>query len=144
MGRAPITHNLIIPSATRHLAEVRRFVVAHAQQAEVNEQLIEALRLAVDEACTNVIKHAYKGDPNEEVSLTMTIESTHIIVQIQDRGRPFDQEAYRRPNVLRLSRERKSGGLGVDIIRRLMDKVEYLSKDDINEIKLTKFLHQSS
>jgi len=103
---------------------------------------VEALRLAVDEACTNIIEHAYQGNSENEVDLSMTIEATRIVVQIRDRGRPFNRKAYQRPNVLELSRNRKSGGLGVDIIRRLMDRVEYITEGDVNEIRLTKFLNR--
>ncbi len=139
MGRASVTHTLVVPSETRQLAQVRNFVVKHARQANVGETHIEALRLAIDEACANVIEHAYQGNPDEEVHLVMTIESTRVVVQIRDRGRPFDRAAYRRPNVMELSRKRKSGGLGVDIIRRLMDEVEYLNRGGTNEIRFVRF-----
>lgn len=139
MDRASITHTLVVPSETRQLVQVRKFVVKHTRQADVEEKHIEALRLAIDEACTNVIKHAYQGNPNEEVSLAITIEPTHVTVRIRDWGIPFDQATYRRPNVMELSRERRSGGLGVDIIRRLMDEVEYRNEKGTNEITMTKF-----
>ena len=134
------THTLIVPSETRYLAKVRRFVVKHARQSGVREEYIESLRLAVDEACANVIEHAYRGNPEEEVDLCMTIEPHRVVVRIRDHGQPFDRKAYRRPNVVELSRKRKSGGLGVDIIRRLMDEVEYRTEGEGNEIRLIKFL----
>ncbi|MCY4160051.1 MAG: ATP-binding protein [Bacteroidetes bacterium] len=140
MDRASITHTLIVPSATRHLIKVRKFVVESARQAGVNETHIEALQLAVDEACANIIEHAYQGNSANKVNLTMTIEATRVIVRIRDHGRSFDRRAYQRPDVVELSRNRKSGGLGVDIIRRLMDHVEYFSEDGVNEITLIKLL----
>ena len=139
MGRASITHTLVVPSETRQLAKVRNFVVKHARQANVGETHIEALRLAIDEACANVIEHAYQGNPEKEVSLAITIEPTRVVVQIRDHGRPFDRTTYQRPNVMELSRKRKSGGLGVDIIRRLMDEVQYLNHGDTNEIRFVRF-----
>lgn len=139
MGQASATFTLVVPSQTRHLARVRNFVARHARQASVKEEYIGALRRAVDEACANIIEHAYKGNPNHEVNLAMTIDPTRVVVRIRDSGLPFDQNAYQRPNVLKLSRERKSGGLGVDIIRRLMDRVEYIHDGDMNEIRLIKF-----
>lgn len=139
MGRASITHTLVVPSETRQLAKVRNFVVKHARQANVGETHIEALRLAIDEACANVIEHAYQGNPSKEVSLAITIEPTRVVVQIRDHGRPFDRTTYQRPNVMELSRKRKSGGLGVDIIRRLMDEVQYLNHGDTNEIRFVRF-----
>ncbi len=143
MGQASITHTLVVPSSTRHLARVRRFVHKHARMAEMNEQHAGHLQMAVDEACANIIEHAYRGDPNEKVNLTLTINPDSIVVLIRDRGRSFDLDTYRRPNVVELSRKRKSGGLGVDMIRRVMDEVEYFHGDGFNEIRLVKFLHSS-
>lgn len=139
MDQASITYTLVVPSDTRQLAQVRNFVTKYARQANVAEEHIDALRLAIDEACTNVIKHAYQGNPGKEVHLAMTIEPTRVIVRIRDHGRPFDRTAYRRPDVRELTRKRKSGGLGVDIIRRLMDKVEYHNQEGANEIRFIRF-----
>ena len=141
MGAASITHTLVVPSATSYLAKVREFVAKHARQAGVHEDHINVLRLAIDEACANVIEHAYEGNPNQDVNLTLTFESERVVVRIRDRGRPFDHKSYKRPNVVELSRNRNSGGLGVDIIRRLMDTVEYTNEGGINEIRLIKYLH---
>ncbi|MCY4233991.1 MAG: ATP-binding protein [Bacteroidetes bacterium] len=134
----PVRHTLVIPSATRYLSKVRKFISTHALNANLSDEAISELRLAVDEACSNVIEHAYQGKPNEKIHLTMTIETTRIIVQIRDRGFAFNENTYQKPNLIKLSRNRKSGGFGVDIIRRLMDQVEYHTNGEINEIKLIK------
>ena len=144
MGGISTTHTLVIPSATRYLAKVRRFITVHARQAKIREKYLKEVRLAVDEACSNVIEHAYQGKADEKLQITFTIHPTQVIICIRDRGLPFDEEAYRQPNVVELSRKRKSGGLGVDIIRRLMDHVEYSTEGNRNEIKLIKRIHNSS
>lgn len=136
-------HTLTIPSATRCLRKVRKFVTQHAQQAKLTEKHISALILAVDEACANVIEHAYQQDPDNELTITITIESTRVVVNIRDHGLPFNREGYQRPNVVELSRKRRSGGLGVDIMRRMMDKVEYSAHENMNEVRLIKFIRQS-
>ncbi len=143
MGQASITHTLVVPSSTRHLAQVRKFVYKHARTAEMNEKHAGHLQMAVDEACANIIEHAYQGDPNEKVNLTLTIHPDSIVVRIRDQGLSFDLDAYCRPNVMELTRKRKSGGLGVDMIQKVMDKVEYLHGDGFNEIRLVKFLRRS-
>ncbi len=144
MGCTHDRHTLVIPSATRYLTKVRKFISTHARKAKISEASIVDLRLAVDEACSNVIEHAYQGDSNEKLHLTLTVEPSRVIVQIRDRGRAFNEDRYQQPNVVELSRNRKSGGLGVDIIRRLMDQVEYHTDGDINEIKLVKLIRTRS
>ena len=138
MPASKVEHTLVVPSHTRHLGTVRRFVERHAAKAELPEDAIHALRLSVDEACTNIIEHAYDGRGDEQVDIAMSVEPDRVVVCIRDRGRAFDVRSYVEPDVLRLSRQRKAGGLGVNIIRKLMDFVEYRSDGSVNEIRLTK------
>ncbi len=132
-------HTLAIPSATRYLKDVRRFILRHARKAQLPDDAIEALQLAVDEACTNIIEHAYGGSTKHKVDIAIIVDPTRVMVRIRDRGQPFDQQSYIAPNVVALTRQGQAGGLGVHIIRKLMDQVEYLSEGRTNEIRLTKY-----
>ena len=132
-------HTLAIPSATRYLKDVRRFIVRHAQKAQLPEDAVEALQLAVDEACTNIIEHAYGGSTKHKVDIAIIVDPARFVVRIRDRGQPFDQKSYVAPDVLALTRRGQAGGLGVQMIRELMDQVEYLSEGPTNEIRLIKY-----
>lgn len=132
-------HTLAIPSATRYLKNVRRFIVRHAQKAQLPDDAVEALQLAVDEACTNIIEHAYGGSTKHKVDIAIIVDSTQFVVRIRDQGQPFDQQAYVAPDVIALTHRGQAGGLGVHMIRELMDQVEYMSKGPTNEIKLIKY-----
>ncbi|MFQ5571149.1 MAG: ATP-binding protein [Rhodothermales bacterium] len=132
-------HTLAIPSSTRYLEDVRRFVVMHAQEADFPEDAVEHFKIAVDEACTNVIEHAYGGQSDREVDIAIIIDADKFTIRIRDKGLPFDQSTYQEPDLLELTRHRKGGGLGVHIIRRLMDRVEYRKRGRVNEIRLTKY-----
>ena len=136
-------HTLAIPSSTRYLEDVRRFVVMHAQEADFPEDAVEQFKIAVDEACTNVIEHAYGGQANYEVDIAIIIDADRFTVRIRDEGVPFDQSNYHEPDLLKLVSRRKKGGLGVHIIRRLMDRVEYRTRGQINEIRMTKYRNSS-
>ena len=68
-------HTLAIPSSTRYLEDVRNFVVLHAQEADFPEDAVEQFKIAVDEACTNVIEHAYGGQTDHEVDILCRINS---------------------------------------------------------------------
>ena len=136
-------HTLAIPSSTRYLKDVRRFVVLHAQEADFPEDAVEQFKIAVDEACTNIIEHAYGGQANHEVYIAIIIDTDRFTVRIRDEGLPFDRSTYHEPDLLKLASKRKKGGLGVHIIRRLMDRVEYRTRGQINEIRLTKYRNSS-
>jgi serine/threonine-protein kinase RsbW len=136
-------HTKTIPSSTRYLDDVRQFVVRYAQHAHLTEDVVEQFKIAVDEACTNVIEHAYKGRENHEVDITIIIDPDRFTVRIRDEGEPFDQSNYHKPNLKELARERRKGGLGVHIIRSLMDQVEYKTRGHVNEIRMTKYRNNS-
>lgn len=130
---------MTIPSSTRHLGEVRRFVEQHAQEAALPEDVVEQLRMAVDEACSNVIEHAYDGDEDCEINVAVIVAPDRFTIRIRDKGRPFRPQAYRPPDVKRFVQQRRSGGLGVHLMRQLMDRVEYHTRGAVNEVRLIKY-----
>lgn len=136
---AKSVHTLSIPSSTRYLERVRRFVETHVRTASLADEAIEQFKIAVDEACTNVIKHAYRGDDSQQIDVAVIVEDDRVTVRIRDAGRSFQQEFYTRPDIFELAEHRRAGGFGVHIMRSLMDRVEYSSRGNTNEVRLTKF-----
>ncbi len=134
------THKLTIPSSTRYLEDVRRFIETYTVQAGFNSESVEQFKVAVDEACTNVIKHAYSGDGSYEVDIKIIVESDRCTICICDEGVAFRPKEYNEPDIFELAKRRQAGGFGVHIMRRLMDHVEYSSQGKVNEVRLTKYL----
>lgn len=132
-------HKLTIPSSTRFLDDVRRFVERHAQAAEFSEDDVARFKLAVDEACTNVIEHAYADEENHEIDVAIIIDSDRLTIRIRDRGRAFNEDSYSPPDIFEYVRRRRGGGLGVHLMHQLMDQVEYKSRGRVNEVHLTKY-----
>jgi serine/threonine-protein kinase RsbW len=137
---ASTTHKLTVPSSTRYLEDVRDFVTGHAAEAGFSPDVIEQLKIAVDEACTNVIKHAYKGDGEKVIDLAVIITNDKFVIRLRDRGVSFSPTDYEEPNLIELAKRRRSGGLGVHIMNRLMDRVEYRTHGGVNECCLVKYL----
>lgn len=137
MARSIYTRSF--PSSTRHLDDVRRFVEAHALEAHLPETTVEQFKIAVDEACTNVIKHAYRGEEDHAFAVAVIIDDDRFTVRIRDEGTAFQQHLYREPDIFEAARRRRAGGFGVHIMHRLMDQVEYRSQGDFNEVSLTKY-----
>ncbi len=133
------TYRITIPAATRYLTAVRRFVAIHAREAGFSEAEIDRIRLAVDEACTNAIKHAYKGNERGliDVIIRVTPEKFHIIVR--DRGPGFNPSDYQAPDIRRSVRHRKGGGYGIHLMYSLMDEVYFRRKKRLNEVHLIKY-----
>ena len=78
-------HTLSVDSSTKHLSEVRDFVAAYAQKFGLTEKEISEIRLAVDEAYTNIIKHAYKNSPSNPVKIEVGTDSKNMDIYFRRR-----------------------------------------------------------
>ena len=83
---------LTIPSTTLKLSDVRAFVEKHARDYGFSADVVDQMSLAVDEACTNVIRHAYRGRKAGPVDIRIIEEADRFIVTIRDEGDSFDVE----------------------------------------------------
>lgn len=132
-----------IPSKTAKLLEIREFVSAEARSFGFPDEEISNIALAVDEACTNIIRHAYQNDPNHEIAVTVETAKDRFEVSIVDDGRKFDPAVLKPLDLKSHLTHYRRGGLGVYLMRTLMDKVEYKTLGgEKNEVRLTKFVNR--
>ena len=133
---------LKIPSVTENLQMIREFVLKIAAKAGFKEETQEQIALAVDEACTNVIKHAHHHDARRLMDIQIQIDANKMKITITDKGRGFDITKLKDPDVEKYIRESRHGGLGIYLIKTLMDEVNYeFNPGKKNQVELTKYLH---
>lgn len=111
----------------KNLDSIREFVGEAAEQAGFSGKEVYSVQLAVDEACSNVIEHAYADVPDGLIEITCNVDAGQITVIIHDHGKEFDISQVRQPNLGRDLSEREVGGLGVFLIHKLMDEVHFSS-----------------
>jgi serine/threonine-protein kinase RsbW len=116
---------LQVPSSTENLALIREFVTTIGNQAGLLPAGVAQLELAVDEACANVMEHAYGRDMTKEVTLRATIDGDILEIDVIDTGKSFDPSAVPQMELEKLISNRKSGGLGMRLMNALMDEVHY-------------------
>jgi len=136
------SRSLHIESRTDRLIDAREFVTVAARELGFSDNDVGKIALAVDEACTNIIKHAYKFDSRK--TLTITIKPGHkkIEILISDSGKHFNPNKLPTPDMEEYLRHYRKGGLGVYLMKKLMDEVEYhLLPGERNEVRLVKYLH---
>jgi serine/threonine-protein kinase RsbW len=130
---------LQVPSSTENLALIREFVTSVGRQATLSDEDINNLELAVDEACANVIEHAYGHDISKEVIVRATFNEQSLRISVIDTGHGFDPGAVLQQELDQLVADRKSGGLGIRLIKTLMDDVSYeIVPGQKNELHMTK------
>lgn len=137
------TFTLHVPSSTENLALIREFVSTIGAQSGLDSSDVAKLELAVDEACANVIEHAYGNDTTKEVIVRATFDKDELHIHVEDTGRGFDPASVQPKELERLVHERKSGGLGMRLMKSLMDEVHYeIEPGKKNELHMMKRLHK--
>ncbi len=132
---------LVVKSRTENLSDIREFVSQGALLIGLPAKVIDNIILAVDEACTNIIKHAYKYFPEGEIIIRLKFSSEKFTVIIIDHGVPFKPETIPDPDLQRYYRQHRVGGLGMFLMKSLMDEVKYVSvPGKYNQVLLSKKL----
>jgi serine/threonine-protein kinase RsbW len=114
-----------IPSQTSFLGLVREITKRMAESAGFPEATADGLALAVDEATTNVIEHAYRGSDDHEVELRFEDRGAEFRVEVLDSGVSVDPRTVPRVDLDRYVSERRTGGLGVHLMEKIMDSVTF-------------------
>ncbi|MDP9427136.1 MAG: ATP-binding protein [Actinomycetota bacterium] len=112
---------LRIDSRVGEITRAREWLIGHARTEGFSEKEVYKFGLAMSEACANIIKHAYGGQPGNPIDLRLVINPRSLILAIEDRGEKFDLAGYAPPDLT----EPHEGGYGVFIIRSVMDEVDY-------------------
>ncbi len=115
---------LVITSDLANLPRVLDFVRARCIAAGLSDDAVFACELATDEACTNVIEHAYRGGGGE-IRISCYRNGDHLVVRLHDRGQPFNPAQVMAPALSGSLSEREIGGLGLHFMRSLMDEVRF-------------------
>ena len=117
-------------------AAFAEFADAHALPASVRRSMLVVL----DELLSNTIVHGFAGCEGGEVTVEAVLRADRVCVTLTDDGRPFDPFGRAAPDTALPVEERRIGGLGIHLVRNMMDEVSYHRRADRNVVLLTKRL----
>lgn len=138
-----IHRELVVPNDTQYLAKVREEVTRVVEQSAFPPRDRKLIILAVDEAVTNIIEHAYENDLEGELDIELILETdaTRFEVIIRDSGKEFDPSKVDIPDVREHIRKGSRHGLGVFLIRQIMDEINYNFVQGVrNELQMIKYV----
>ncbi len=116
------------------------FVIRSSRDAGFTEKRVQEIELAVEEALVNIINYAYPEREDGDVEVTCGLDGEgRYIVEIRDSGVPFDVEAQSDPDLGSNIAERKIGGLGIFLIRKMADEMQYKREGEENVLTLVIF-----
>lgn len=117
-------------------------VTEWAQKAGFDERTLYEIQLAVDEACANVVDHAYPGADPGDIEVSCRLDDELLTVQVRDWGQGFDLAGVKDPDLEAPLEQRSLGGLGLFLVRKVMDDVQFTSDPEQgNELMMSKRLH---
>jgi len=132
--------DITVPNQTKYLGMVGRIGESMAYSLKSytgnRRELAYHLNLVLTEALANAICHANDSDPDKEVRILISASDHDLIIKVFDQGQGFDIEATAKLK----TRLKDEGGRGIQLIYKLMDKVEYIRKGETNILKMTKNL----
>jgi len=128
---------LCCPALIADLPRIVEFVEDACEQAGVAPAARFDLQLAVEEACTNVIEHAYAGRGGD-FSLEFDVRGPDVVITVRDRGEPFDPTSVPMPDRNLPLERRPIGGLGMYLMRQLMDEMHFSFGADGNVLEMVK------
>jgi len=135
-------HNLKISCSTDRLLEIRNFIAEILTSYSYPETEAHKLILAVDEVCANLIIHSNNCNPSESIEISIDFNPAEsVIFEIIDRGVSFDMNKYQEPSLQELVSSKRKGGLGLMLVKRIMDKIEFKSEKNTNICRLVKLIH---
>lgn len=119
------------------LSEVISFVEQELEKNDCPMKTAMQISVCVEEIFVNIAKYAYVQE-NSDVTIGVKYENNELNLQFMDHGIPFDPLAHKDPDVGLPAQERKIGGLGIYIVKKTMDKVEYEYKNGMNILRMKK------
>ncbi len=132
--------SITLPNDIHTLPRLNTLVDQVCQQAKFDETLTMQMNLAIEEAVVNVMNYAYPQGVMGEVNIMATINDKRLKFIITDSGVPFDPTAKAETDTTLSAEERPIGGLGIFLVRQLMDSVNYERVDEQNILTLRKKL----
>ena len=132
------TITLTVPSHPKYLYVIRSSLYSVVVNAGFSKKEARKIVLAVDEACSNIIKYAYEGDHSKLIALNIAVKNTKLVIELRDSGK--------KPDVSRIIPRKlddiRPGGLGTHFMAEVFDSVEYDTSGDAGTIlTLEKRIH---
>jgi serine/threonine-protein kinase RsbW len=129
---------LRLSCCTSALVELRSFLQRSLEAYGFSEVDRHQVTLAVEEVCTNLIIHSHASNPKEVIYLEVKELKEKLAIEITDKGDAFNLLEYEVPDLKKVIEEKRKGGIGIYLVKKIMDEIEFESKNGENTCRLIK------
>ena len=132
---------LVIKNEISEISNLAIFIEELGEELNLTPNLVFNLNLVLEEAVSNVILYAYPKEESQEISLLAKMSGSNLVFVLTDSGKEFDPTQAPDADITLSAEERQIGGLGIFLIRQIMNTVEYQRIDGKNVLTLGKQLN---
>jgi len=129
---------LKLSCCTSALVELRSFLQRSLKAYGFSEVDRHQVTLAVEEVCTNLIIHSHASNPKEVIYLEVKELEKKLAIEITDKGDAFNLLEYEVPDLKKVIEEKRKGGIGILLVKKITDEIEFESKNGKNTCRLIK------
>jgi len=139
-SRGGVKDRLVINSELKHLKLARYFILRILRKVNVAPSDENKIVLATDEALSNIVEHAYEFNKSGYIDINVEVDPRQFQIRIMNGGRDFDMGKVKIKDIVEHIKQGKKRGLGIFLMRRIMDEVKYSFKNGQNQLILIKYL----
>lgn len=138
------TYYLETESKTENLKKISDFIFKIAKEHNIQKEKSDEIIISTDEAATNIILHAYQKEHNKKIRIEVIVDAEKITISLFDTGISVNIDEIQAPKLSKDLESRQIGGLGIYLMNKFMDKVEFHLKNgnNENEVRMIKFLQR--
>ncbi len=136
-----MSYQFNIGCSLENLKGARDFIRKSLRSHVASDVVLNEIILALDEMCSNLMIHAHHCNPDHHIEMRIDVpQKGKIIFEIMDDGEMFDINRFHEPGIDSLIHEKRKGGLGIRLVKSIMDEVQYIKRDGRNICRLTKMV----
>ncbi len=140
MAGQEVSKNILINNNLSEIERLSKAVAEFGEKNNLSSEVIYDVRLALEEVVSNIINYGFEDNYEHQISIEMNLQGETLTMKIKDDGKPFNPLEVKSTNLDKPFDEREIGGMGIHIVRKLMDKILYKREEGNNVLQLTKYL----
>jgi anti-sigma regulatory factor (Ser/Thr protein kinase) len=140
MAGQEVSKNILINNNLSEIERLSKAVAEFGKKNNLSSEVIYDVRLALEEVVSNIINYGFEDNYEHQISIEMNLQGETLTMKIKDDGKPFNPLEVKSTNLDKPFDEREIGGMGIHIVRKLMDKILYKREEGNNVLQLTKYL----
>ena len=134
---------LILKNKNSQIRILANGVLDFGKENDLHQNVLDDIRLAFEEMFSNIVSYGFDDDREHEIVMDMELSADLLTMKIRDDGRPFNPTEYVNPDLEKPLDEREIGGLGIHLVRHVIDEWEYKSEQGKNILTMKKWIRKS-